>query len=131
MTASSVQGKSTLLDGEPGFDPTALERIRDIAPGLVVNVLDAFLADAPGRVKRIEAGRGVGDVETLRSEAHALKSSAAYLGADLVARLAAEVEASCRSGESANALEISGHLRDALIYAIEWFGEILAVERSR
>jgi HPt (histidine-containing phosphotransfer) domain-containing protein len=68
-------------------------------PDVVVEFIDLFLGDLPARREAIRAALRDGDVEQVRAAAHALKSSAAYIGAGELARLCKEVELAARGGD--------------------------------
>ena len=84
-----VRGRMADIAGdEPGPDERAL----------VSRLIDSFLAKTPARVDRLaELLRG-GDAGEVREHAHALKGSAANVGAATLARVFAEVEHAARDG---------------------------------
>jgi two-component system sensor histidine kinase RpfC len=53
----------------------------DNGDGFLAQLIDEFLADAAAIVARIGRAAATGDARAFRDEAHALRSSAAYLGA--------------------------------------------------
>jgi two-component system sensor histidine kinase RpfC len=53
----------------------------DNGDGFLAQVIDEFIEDAAGIVERIAAAAAAGDAHTFRDEAHALRSSAGYVGA--------------------------------------------------
>lgn len=53
----------------------------DTGDGFLAQLIDEFLADGAGIVARISRAAAAGDARAFRDEAHALRSSAAYLGA--------------------------------------------------
>lgn len=73
----------------PVLDPAQLAGLArlDAGDGFLAQVIDEFLDDAAGIVARIEAAAAAGDARAFRDEAHALRSSAAYLGATAVFEL--------------------------------------------
>ena len=58
----------------------SLARLDD-GDGFLAQLVDEFLADGAGIVARIGRAAAAGDARAFRDEAHALRSSAAYLGA--------------------------------------------------
>ncbi len=58
----------------------SLARLDD-GDGFLAQLIDEFLADGAGIVARIGRAAAAGDARAFRDEAHALRSSAAYLGA--------------------------------------------------
>ena len=67
----------------------------------VVQMIDLFIEQGQGRVAAARQALAASDVEGIASAAHALKSSAANLGAVSLSTRAAEVERSGRTGASA------------------------------
>jgi PAS domain S-box-containing protein len=91
----------------PPVDPAVLESFRQLqeadAPDVVVEFIDLFLDDLPDRRAAISRACAAGVAEALRSAAHALKGSAAYIGAHGLAERCKAVEAAARSGEMTTA----------------------------
>jgi len=87
----------------PPVDTTVLEGFRQLQeegqPDVVIEFIDLFLGDLPARRTAIRLALSDGDVERVRAAAHALKSSAAYIGAAELARLCKEVEMAARNGD--------------------------------
>jgi PAS domain S-box-containing protein len=82
-------------DHEHSVDPQALARLRELetdVPGLVSDVLSAFLRDTPGRIEQIRAAFSMADAATLERAAHGLKGSASAVGAGRLTQLSAEIE---------------------------------------
>jgi HPt (histidine-containing phosphotransfer) domain-containing protein len=61
-------------------------------PGLVVEIIDMFLHDAPSRVREIENALKIGDINTLERAAHTLKSSSANVGAVQLSHICQKLE---------------------------------------
>ena len=72
-----------LDSGRPALDPAKLRSLEalDSGDGFLDGLIGDFLGDAEQIASRIEAAVAAGRVRELRDEAHALRSSAAYLGA--------------------------------------------------
>jgi PAS domain S-box-containing protein len=87
----------------PPVDGGVLEAFRQLQeegqPDIVSEFIDLFLGDLPARRGALLQALGDGDAERLRATAHALKSSAAYIGAAGLARLCTEVEIAARNGD--------------------------------
>jgi HPt (histidine-containing phosphotransfer) domain-containing protein len=75
-----------------GPDPDEEER------ELVGEIMASFIQRAPSALAAIEGAVQHGSAEDLHQRAHALKGSAANLGADSVAELCADIEAQGRAG---------------------------------
>jgi CheY-like chemotaxis protein/HPt (histidine-containing phosphotransfer) domain-containing protein len=95
--------KSVATPAVPPVDVDVLEGFRQLQeegqPDVVVEFIDLFLGDLPARRKAIRLALSDGDPERVRAAAHALKSSAAYIGAAELARLCKEVEMAGRNGD--------------------------------
>ncbi len=80
---ATVVAHPALETGRPVLDPSRLRSLAslDTGDGFLDGVIDDFLADAVQIVARIEAAAAAGRSRELRDQAHALRSSAAHLGA--------------------------------------------------
>ena len=85
-------------DPRPVFDRAALDRQTGGDRDLQADVIRMFLDDCPTHVEAIRAAVAAADAARLRSSAHALKGSAAYLSAAFVVEAAAAIEAIGRDG---------------------------------
>ena len=67
----------------PALDPVKLANLAklDAGDGFLAQVIDDFLEDAAGLIERIAQAAAAGDARAFRDEAHALRSSAGYVGA--------------------------------------------------
>lgn len=99
----------------PVVDSGALDRLTEWGGDkLLRQMLRLFLENAKERLEQVRAGLAPGgDLDEAHRSAHALKSSAANLGAMQVSALSAELEASTGAGD----LERSRQLADALVEA--------------
>lgn len=82
------------MSAEPaGLDPTAAERLKRIGGDRLLRaMLRSFLENAEQRMAAAREAAARGEVETIRDEAHALKSSAGNIGATRLQHAAAQVE---------------------------------------
>jgi HPt (histidine-containing phosphotransfer) domain-containing protein len=96
------------VDQPPPVDPAVLQSFRQLqeegAPDVLAEFIDLFLGDLPARRESIGIALERGEAEPIRAAAHALKSSAAYIGAQELARLCREIERVARAGEVAAAM---------------------------
>lgn len=103
-SAAGVVEHGPVLDQGEVLDARRLEQLFAIeqrgAPGYVAGLCAAFLTDAPLRLQRLQVAVTCGDVVALQEEAHALRSSAATVGALLVARRCAALEEASNAGDS-------------------------------
>ena len=77
----------------PVIDQTAFEELKQISGEDFINeLIDAFLDDAPIMIQNMQSALGSKDVESLRRNAHSLKSNANTFGAMELGVLAEELE---------------------------------------
>jgi len=67
---------------------------------LIEIVLDSFLSEAPQLLEKLENAINKNEIEEIRSNAHALKGSAANVNADLLKLAALELETEAKTGQS-------------------------------
>jgi CheY-like chemotaxis protein/HPt (histidine-containing phosphotransfer) domain-containing protein len=93
--------------GEAAVDLRALDELRAVDPErgarIVARAAGVFLGNTPLLLDRIAKAADGGDADDLRAGAHALKSSAAQLGASRLSALARELEQPGRDGTLAAA----------------------------
>ena len=90
-------GVAARRDGSgPAINPAAIETLRELdEPGsneLVTQLVSSFLKSADGNLERVAAALAEGNARAWAQVAHALKSSAANLGADALAGCYRELE---------------------------------------
>src|SRR5689334_17807101 len=82
------------------IDPTVIEGLRELGgaedPGLLVELIDLYLADAPQRMTEIEQSLTSGDWTLLERAAHTLKSASANIGALGLSELCKQLECKAR-----------------------------------
>ncbi len=71
----------------------------DDDPGLLLELIDLFLDDAPRCLEEMNRGLAEGDVKVLERAAHTLKSSSANLGARTLSTLCLRMEESARTNQ--------------------------------
>jgi signal transduction histidine kinase/CheY-like chemotaxis protein len=95
----------------PALNPAVLGRLRAVSrpggPTLVERVLSLFASTAPRQLSDMMAALAAGDLPAVRLVAHALKGSAATIGALELARLLADVEAAARAGRPPTAAQLA------------------------
>jgi HPt (histidine-containing phosphotransfer) domain-containing protein len=78
-------GRSKSTQVERVLDERILNDLRDLGgqddPGLLAELIDIFLQDAPQRMAEIMNGLKAGDLKGVERAAHTLKSSSANIGA--------------------------------------------------
>jgi HPt (histidine-containing phosphotransfer) domain-containing protein len=89
------------------LDDEALGSLRELGGDeFLGEVIDAFLADAPGLVATLQSSLDSGNSEELRRAAHTLKSNGATLGAGEFAELCRTLEQRAKSDELDGASEV-------------------------
>lgn len=113
---------------EPVVEAAALERLLRIGgQPFLLEMIDLFLAHAPGRLAAARAALGDGDHHRLYGAAHSLKATAGNLGARRLQAVAEEVERRSRAGEAASLPA----LLDEMDRCYEGVRERLEAERRR
>lgn len=91
----------------PTIDQATFDELKQISGEDFINeLIDAFLEDAPDMIRQMQAAIEARDVESLRRNAHSLKSNANTFGALELASLAKELEFMARE----NNLEVGNRL---------------------
>ena len=95
----------TTVPGASGaIDPAVIQGLRDLGgadePGLLQELIDIFLEDAPLRMKDITEGLAAGDIGRVERGAHTLKSSSANIGALGLSELCRKIVESSRTQQT-------------------------------
>ena len=83
------------------LDPVVIDELLASVGGdhaFVVELINAYLSDAPIQLRAIDEATAAGDADALVRPAHTLKSSSATLGLSRLAAAARELEMAGRSG---------------------------------
>ena len=83
------------------MDLSVLEGLRELetdAPGIVADVIETFLRDAPAKLGRIVEGLAASDAAIVERNAHGLKGSAGAIGATRMFACCDEIERQSRGG---------------------------------
>ena len=105
--------------GEPILDEAILIDLdRTVGSEVMTLALQRLFDDTRRRIVRLGHAAVGQDLDRLREEAHELKGSMAYYGARIVSEFADELEAACRSGRAATALELVPFVADAAQIAL-------------
>jgi len=109
----------------PETDPEALERLRRFGGDkLLGDMISLFVAAMPQRLAAARGGLARGDAHAIEHELHALKSSAAQLGALRLSRLSAEGERLARAGTLDAAPDILDQLDAEVPRVREWLTSV-------
>ncbi len=85
--------EQTVLDRE------SLEALREILEGEFLDLIQAFLTDAPKRIEAMNQAWQAGDVSALEHASHTLKGSSANIGAPKLAELCGILCNQCRQDQ--------------------------------
>src|SRR5688572_10392409 len=103
----------------PVLDPAVIESLRRLnqpgEPDVVQEVLTLFIAEAPMRLAAVAGAVEAGDAMALQRAAHAMKGSAAAIGATALQRICADLEEMGRGGSLAGARDAVESMRS--VYA--------------
>ena len=115
----------------PETDPEALERLRRFGGNkLLGDMITLFLAAVPQRLGAARSGLTRGDFHVVEHELHALKSSAAQLGALRMHRLSQEGERLAKAGATEGLGRILDDLDAEEPRVREWLGAARAREEG-
>jgi HPt (histidine-containing phosphotransfer) domain-containing protein len=84
-------------------------------PDFLTHLISIFLDDLSLRLESIRNAQARGDLETLRSAAHALKGASGELGAKRLHALCAELEATARSDILAAVQRLAREVEDEAV----------------
>ncbi|WP_170305689.1 response regulator [Pseudoduganella ginsengisoli] len=90
--AAPMAGSAALPAADGNIDADALHTIRQLRPGLLIRVLNAWLTESPGLYQEIVDAAAQADGGALFRAAHTLKNSSANVGARQLSQLCAELE---------------------------------------
>jgi HPt (histidine-containing phosphotransfer) domain-containing protein len=98
----------------PSLDHEVLDGLREMQevgePDLLAELVEIFVEDASARLRALREALERSDAESLKQTAHALKGSAANLGARRMAHIAARIEK--LTGDSGDLMEVAGLLEE-------------------
>lgn len=99
------------------LDPDVISSLKELGgpedPGLFLELVDLFLEDTPTRLRELTEALGKEDPAGLERAAHALKSSAANLGAMELSVLFKEIESASREQDLERAASLVERSNDA------------------
>ena len=115
---------------ESQIDYSMIEQIIEMADGdrgLLNEIIEVFLDDAPGRLQAIESALKTNDSEAAHRAAHTLKGSCSNLGLIELQKACAMLDNRVRKGDMTN----TGELYDNIIKAWHTGAEILKAEQNK
>jgi HPt (histidine-containing phosphotransfer) domain-containing protein len=88
---------------QEALDPSVIQGLRELGgtedPGLLLELIELYLADAPQRMAEMERALASDDWKLLERAAHTLKSASANIGALGLSALCKELEMQARSSD--------------------------------
>lgn len=112
------------------IDPAVIQGLRELGgddePGLLAELIEIFLEDAPERMKDITEGLATGDVGRVERGAHTLKSSSANVGALSLSELCRKIVESARTNKQERLPELCRESERSLDEASEALRSIKA-----
>jgi len=98
------------------IDQSVLDTVRALQrpgkPDLLGRIIDVFVGQTPEGVEAIIKACASGDLETVRTSAHSIKSSAAYVGATQFSTRMANIESAARDDNVPMCCELVENLED-------------------
>ena len=89
---------------DPVINLSVIEELRGLGgdedPGLVLELIETFLDDAPRHRGEMIRAHDEGDLVRMQRAAHTLKSSSASMGSIALRQLCREMEAAAREGDA-------------------------------
>ena len=86
------------------LDAGVIQGLRELGgeqdPGLLLELIDLYLTDAPQRMAEIEQSLAAGDWKLLERAAHTLKSASANIGALNLSALCQQLELKARASDA-------------------------------
>jgi len=92
-------------------------------------LLSKFVEQAPEDVTALRRAGDSGDAQRVGDDAHRLKGASAYVYADEVRRLAAELEAQAREGDLSEVADRVAEIEAAVQACVTWYGEAPEAKR--
>jgi protein-histidine pros-kinase len=100
---------------------------QDLAPGVLSELIDAFLSQAPPRLEDVRAALALGSPAEIRRTAHALKGMCGSIGASELARICADLESVGAPGDGPVRLQ---QMELALDLTCAWLTEARGAARG-
>jgi len=89
---------------KPVIDMDVIDGLRELGgeedPGLVLELIEMFLDDAPKRIEEMTRGLECGDLDLMSRAAHTLKSASANMGAVLLSQICKVMEDAARKSDA-------------------------------
>jgi len=79
-------------------------------PELLARTIDLYLAESPKLLQKLKHAASANDASEIARSAHSLKSCSANVGATLLSRYCADIEASARRSDTKEARRLFGRI---------------------
>lgn len=116
------------------IDQAALDNIRALqrpnSPDLVGRIVTIFMTQTPDGVKAILDGIESSDLEAVRTAAHSIKSTAAYVGATQFSKRMEGLEKAARTEQLALCQELAVGLQDHTAQVIDELAPYLGLDKA-
>ncbi|MRV70209.1 response regulator [Duganella sp. FT92W] len=123
-TPSAASTPVAAPDKDADIDMEALATIRQLRPGLLPRVLNAWLSESPGLYQEIVEAAAQGDGGALFRAAHTLKNSSANVGARQLSQLCAELE---QRGRHTQLEEVGDAIAELALHFDRTLAELTAI----
>jgi PAS domain S-box-containing protein len=97
------------------YDQEKIRRLCRDDPARIAEMLDLFVTSSEDLIEQLTQALNTNDLAQIARLAHQLKGAAAYIGAEEVTRLAAELEAAAKTGDLATSRDTLDDLEAAFI----------------
>lgn len=115
-------------------DPSLLEELEalasDLNPDPVAEVVALFLSDSPARMDGLLQASMLADVSGMHAHAHALKGSAANLGAERLLTLLTFLDRDLKQGKSTTAPLLIPMVQQEYQTVARWFESLLLARKA-
>lgn len=112
----------------PILNPAAIQALRDLSPegssDFLRELIAIYLADSPKQLTQLEDALNRQDAALALRAAHTLKGSSGNFGAELLSRMAHEIETACKANNLAAAKSSLPDLKNQYSLVVEALQQI-------
>ncbi len=116
------------MPDNPILNPAAIQTLRDLSPDgssdFLRELIAIYLVDSPKQLALLEDALSRQDAALALRAAHTLKGSSGNFGAELLARMAHEIETACKANNLAAAKSSLPDFRNQFIRVVEALKQI-------
>jgi len=105
----------TLPEDEPALDPEVISGLRDLeegSPGLLEELVEMFLEDAPPRIEALGVAVEEGDAHSVERISHSLKGSSGNMGGRRMSEVSEKLQIAGASADLEQAPDLLSSLRE-------------------